>query len=288
MPDSDTQVQSSFDTPSGACDCHIHIYGSKDKYSEAPTSPFPAPYAPVSAYRQVMARLGNERAVVVQPSAYGFDNRCTLDAMKELGSIARGVVVVNQEVSDATLHELTAAGIRGIRFHMFPGGVLPWEALETMAARVTEFGWHVQLQMDGRLLHQRVELLSRLPGTLVIDHTGKFLEPVGTDHAAYQALLGLLDSGKVWVKLSAPYETSEEGAPYFMDVGNLARGLIKAAPERLVWASNWPHPSAQPNPPDDVMLLNVLQHWTENVAIARRILADNPAELYDFPPAERA
>lgn len=271
-----------FKAPPGTCDCHIHFYGPPERYPEAPTSPFPAPDAPVSAYRQVMARLGIERVVVVQPAAYGRDNRCTLDGLAELGDAARAVVVVDEETPDSELEAMTAAGARGVRFHMLKGGVLSWEILERMAARVHEFGWHVQLQLDGRLLPAREEMLKRLPGTLVIDHTGKFLEPVGRDHAGYQVLLRLLESGRVWVKLSAPYETSKQGAPHFDDVGELARGLIAAAPERMVWASNWPHPSAQDNIPDDAMLLDVLAHWTGDDALTRRILADNPAVLYGF------
>ena len=268
--------------PSGACDTHIHIYGPKDQYPEAPTSPFPVPFAPVDNYQKVMARLGIERAVVVQPSAYAKDNRCTLDAVRLLGGSARAVVVVDQEASDAELERLTNAGARGIRFHMLAGGVLPWDILEEMAARVNAFGWHIQLQMDGRHLHERIDMLKRLPGTLVIDHTGKFLDPVDTDHPGFHALLDLIDTGNVWVKLSAPYETSKEGPPHYMDVGRLARALIAQAPDRMVWASNWPHPSAQDNPPDDVALLNVLRYWAESDEIANRILCDNPEKLYGF------
>lgn len=275
-------IQAPKSSPAGTCDCHIHIYGPSGRYPVAPTSPFPVEERPVAAYRAVMKRLGIERVVVVQPSAYGTDNRCTLDAMAELGDLSRGVAVVDETITDSELRSLTEAGIRGIRFFMLRGGVLPWSALEPMAARVAAFGWHVQLQMDGRDLPDRVDSLLRLPGELVIDHTGKFLEPVGTDHPGYRALLRLLENGKTWVKLSAPYETSKEGAPRFMDVGRLARGLVAAAPERMVWASNWPHPSAQDNPPDDAQLLDVLRYWVEDDSLTARILAENPAKLYGF------
>jgi D-galactarolactone isomerase len=210
-----------------------------------------------------MERLGTERVVVVQPSAYGMDNRCTMDAVAELRPLALAVVVVGPETPDAELERLTRAGARGIRFHMLPGGVLPWEILETMAARVQAFGWHVQLQLDGRLLPERRAMIVRLPGRLVIDHTGKFLEPVQPDHSAFKVLLDLVDSGRCWVKLSAPYETSRRGPPDYPDVGALAKALIRAAPERMLWASNWPHPSVKGVPPDDAMLLDVLGHWCE-------------------------
>ena len=275
-----------FRVPPGTIDTHIHIYGPMDRYPVAPTNRMPVPDAPLAAYEEVMQHLGIAACVVVQPSAYGFDNRCTLDAMAALGDRARAVVVIGPEAEDAELERLTRAGARGIRFHMLPGGVLPWEALEEMAARVHAHGWHVQLQLDGREIELRIEVLRRLPCDLVIDHTGKFLDPVPPEHAAFRALLSLVETGRVWVKLSAPYETSREGPPYYMDVGRLARGLIRAAPERMVWATNWPHPSAQPDPPDDAMLLDTLRHWAGDDATANRILAENPARLYGFRSTE--
>jgi len=269
--------------PDGACDTHIHVYGPPDQYPSVSTTPFPVPDAPAAAFRKsMMEGLGIERAVVVQPSAYGKDNSCTLDAVAELGPSARAVVVVDTETTDEDLQRMTGAGARGIRFHMLPGGVLPWDILEEMAARIHAFGWHVQLQMDGRDLPEREEMLLGLPGTLVVDHTGKFLEPVGTDHPGFRTLLRLVDTGRVWVKLSAPYETSKTGAPDYSDVGTLARALIAAAPERMVWASNWPHPSAQDNLPDDGALMATILGWMGDDATRRRILADNPAELYGF------
>jgi D-galactarolactone isomerase len=269
--------------PAGACDTHIHVYGPKDEYAVAPTTPFAVPTAPVEAYREVMARLGLARAVVVQPTAYAKDNRCTLDAVAALGpDVARAVVVVDRGVGDAELERLTRAGARGVRFHMLAGGVLPWENLEETAARVRAFGWHVQLQLDGRTLPEREAVLKRLPGRLVVDHTGKFLEPVAPEHAAFKALLGLVEGGRCWVKLSAPYETSKAGPPDYADVGRLAKALIEAAPERMLWASNWPHPSALPNPPDDAQMLDLLLHWCPQAATRDRILRDNPAELYGF------
>jgi len=270
--------------PGGGCDTHLHVYGDPQRYPEAPTSPFTPPAASLDAYRNVMARLGIERVVVVQPSAYGKDNRCTMDAVAALGQSARAVVVVDTGVSDDELDRLTRGGARGIRFHMLPGGVLPWDILPEMAGRVAAFGWHVQLQLDGRELPGREALLRRLPCPLVIDHTGKFLEPVAVDDPAFRVLLGLVETGGVWVKLSAAYETSRTGPPVFADVGALARALIKTAPERMMWASNWPHPNPNParTPPDDAMLLDLLLDWCPDEAVRERVLVDNPAALYGF------
>ena len=271
--------------PPGATDCHIHFYGTLANYPLAPTCPIPPPYAPVAHYRALMARLGLSRAVIVQPSAYGTDNRCTLEGLKAIGEAARAVVVVERGVTDAELDRLTGLGVRGIRFFMLPGGVLPWEILEDMAARVAPFGWHLQLQLDGRFLHEREAMLARLPVTLVADHNGKFLEPVTPAHPGFQTLLRLVDGGRCWVKVSAPYETSRQGPPLYGDVGVLAKALIGRAPERMVWASNWPHPTAPDNPPDDGVLLDLLLDWARDGATRRMILADNPAALYGFPPA---
>jgi D-galactarolactone isomerase len=269
--------------PPGACDTHIHVYGPRDKYPVAPTAPFAPPEAPLAAYRKVMAKLGLDRVVIVQPAAYATDNRCTMEAVFTLGlATARAIVVVDQSVTDAELARLTAAGARGIRFHMLPGGVLPWDILEDMAARVQPFGWVVQLQLDGRLLPEREAMLRRLQGRLVVDHTGKFLEPVAPDHPAFKVLLRLVDSGRCWVKLAGAYETSKTGPPDYADVGRLAKALIKAAPERMLWASNWPYPAPKPNPQDDAVMLEVLSHWCPNEASRRCILVDNPALLYGF------
>ena len=271
--------------PAGTTDCHIHFYGTPSEYPAAPTSTLYPPPATPEAYRAVMRRVGIDRVVVVQPSTYGTDNRCTMDGVAALGEAARAVVVVDAATPEAELDRLTRLGARGVRFHMLPGGALPWEALEPVAARVRPFGWHVQLQLDGRLLPEREALIRRLPGTVVIDHTGKFLEPVGVDDPAFAVLLRLVGTGRVYVKLSAPYETSRSGPPAFDDVGALAKALIAAAPGRMLWATNWPHPHPTRPPADDAMMLDVLAAWCPDEAVRGRILVDNPAALYGFGAA---
>ena len=265
--------------PPGTCDTHMHIYDRR--YPKAPTARIDAPDAPVSDYLKVRERLGIERTVVVQPSTYGTDNRCTIEAMKALGAGTRGVAVVDQTVTDAELERLTGLGIRGIRFFMLPGGALSWDTLETMAARVAPFGWHVQLQLDGRQLPDYEAVLARLPCDLVIDHVGKFLEPVPVEHPSFRALERLVGRG-AWVKLSAPYEVSKVGAPNYDDVGALAKALVKIAPDRMLWATNWPHPTPGVPKPDDAWMLDMLLDWVPNEAVRRKVLVDNPARLYGF------
>jgi D-galactarolactone isomerase len=268
--------------PPGACDTHMHVYDHR--FPLAPTATFDPPDALVPEYLAMRQRLGIERSVVVQPAGYGKDNSCTLDAMAAIGASARGIAVVDETVSDAELERLTTAGIRGIRFHMLPGGVLPWEILDRMAARTRDFGWHVQLQLDGRALPEREALIRKVTGTLVIDHVGKFLEPVPPDHPSFRVLLQLLDNGRTYVKLSAPYEVSKVGLPHYDDVGALAKILVQTAPERMLWATNWPHPTpitASPKP-GDADLLDMLLDWVPDEATRRKVLVDNPAQLYGF------
>jgi D-galactarolactone isomerase len=267
--------------PPGACDTHIHVYDAR--YPLAPTATGPAPEAGAAGYQAVQQRLGLTRAVIVQPTAYGFDNRCTLEGIAALSlDRTRGVAVVGEAVSDAELRALTEGGIRGVRFQMLPGGAIPsWEPLDRIAARVQEIGWHVQLQLDGRTLPERVAQIRSWPGRLVIDHVGKFLEPVPLDHPGFRCLAELVETGRVWVKLSAPYEVSKRPAPLYEDVGRIARELVRIAPERMLWASNWPHPSVK-DKPSDAALLDLLLDWAPDEATRQRILVDNPAELYGF------
>jgi D-galactarolactone isomerase len=267
--------------PAHACDTHLHFYDLR--YPLAPTARVRPPQASVDDYRAVQRRLGLERAVIVQPSAYGKDNRCTLEGIAALGlDTARGIAVFDTSITDAELEALHRAGIRGIRFLMMPGGALPWDMLDELAARVQHVDWHVQLQMDGRDLPLREAQVMAWPGRIVIDHNGKFLEPVGTDHPGFRCLLRMLDTGRVWVKLSAPYETSRRGPPRYEDVGVLAKALVDAAPERALWASNWPHPGFRHQPPDEAALLDLLLEWAPDEATRHRILVTNPAELYGF------
>jgi D-galactarolactone isomerase len=233
-------------------------------------------------YLALRRRLGIGRTVVVQPSTYGTDNGCTVPAIAALGrDTARGVAIVDDTVDRTELEELTKGGIRGARFHMLAGAPIPWERLDRIAARVQDVGWHVQLQLDGRDLPGRQAQVRSWPGRIVIDHVGKFLEPVTPEHPAFRCLLDLIETDRVWVKLSGAYEVSKRGAPLYEDVGLLAKALVKAAPERMLWASNWPHPSVE-NKPDDAVLLDLLLDWAPEEATRRRILVDNPAEVYGF------
>jgi D-galactarolactone isomerase len=266
--------------PPGACDTHMHFYDTT--VPGAPGTFLPGHFT-VEDYRKLQKQLGLERVIVVQPNAYADDNRVTLESMKQLGKGAKGVAVVKPGVADAELERLTKAGIVGLRIMTLHGGTLGFNVMEGLMARVHPYGWHANIQLDGRELPKIEAQIRRLPGKFVIDHTGKFLEPVKTDSEPFKCLLRLVDTGRCWVKLSAPYETSKTGAPRYEDVARLAKALVKRAPQRMLWASNWPHPSARkPQPPDDADLLDLLLDWAPDDATRRKILSDNPAELYGF------
>lgn len=266
--------------PDGTCDTHIHFYDHR--YPTAPTTVLEPPDAGPADYGRVAAALGIDRCVVVQPTTYGLDNRCQLDAVAELGSSARAVVVIDERISETELHELHRRGARGVRFHMLPGGAVGWDSLMPVARRIADLGWHVQLQLDGRTLPDHIDRLLALPCGLVIDHIGRFMPPVTSDHPAFAALTQLIDQG-AWVKLSAPYESDATAAPEFPAVSDLARALAARRPDRMLWATNWPHPG-QAAPPAPTELAALLERWVPDAAIRRTILVDNPAELYGFDP----
>jgi D-galactarolactone isomerase len=200
--------------------------------------------------------------------------------MATFGDSARGVMVIDPNAQHEDLARLTDLGVRGARFHMLPGGAVPWEMLETVAANIAPFGWHIQLQLDGRELPDRLDRLLRLPVGLVVDHVGRFMPAVEPDTSAFTALLTLIDHGAT-VKLSAPYESSETGPPGFDDVTRLVDALTARAPDRLVWASNWPHPG-QASPPTAAASVALRDRWLPTDELRRRVLVDNPAALYDF------
>jgi D-galactarolactone isomerase len=264
----------------------MHIY--EPAYKPLPGAKLPALPGTIAVYRMLRARLGFTRTVIVQPTAYGHDNGCTLAAMRALADEryqTRGVAIVSPEASDAHLEQLAAAGIRGVRYHLLPGGCASWDTLPEMAARVAPLGWHVQIQLDGHELAAREALLAALPCDLVIDHIGRFKQPVAANDASWLALCRLVERGRCWVKLSAPYHGSRTGGPRYQDVGVLARALIRIAPERMLYATNWPHPSLKRDFPDDALLLDLLAEWAQSESVRRQILVDNPARLYDFPGA---
>ena len=275
------QKKSRLAVPPGAVDTHMHVY-----HAEVPPQPGGPPLPGdfrEEKYRAMRDALGFQRVVVVQPNAYQFDNTVTLKAMNALGPGAKGIAVVNETTPDAEVERLSKAGMVGQRFFQMQWGAVGFDRMHAVMARVHPFGWLANLQLDGRELPKWEASIGKLPGKFIVDHIGKFLEPVTVDSAPFKSLLRLLDTGRCWVKLSGAYETSKTGAPKYEDVSVLARALVKHAPERMIWASNWPHPSAPKDKvPDDADLLDLMLDWAPDETTRRKILVDNPADLYGY------
>jgi predicted TIM-barrel fold metal-dependent hydrolase len=205
--------------------------------------------------------------------------------MRALGSNNfRMVAVVNDQVTDAELRRLHAAGVRGIRFNLVQAGTTTTQMLEPLSRRVARLGWHVQLHMLGTQIAEANDLLMRLPSRIVFDHRGRLPRPAGMNQPGFVTMLRLLNKGNTWVKLSGLYMDSEAGAPGYADSVLIAQALFAANPQRMVWGSDWPHPTeAADRKPDDAALFDLLTTCVPNEAQRRRVLVDNPVELYDFP-----
>jgi D-galactarolactone isomerase len=267
--------------PPKACDCHMHIYDSR--FPVAANATLKPPDARPIDYRFLQKRIGTTRNVVVQPSTYGTDNSCTLAALAEFGANARAVAVVDTSVSDAELRRLAGLGVKGIRFNLVQAGATTVEMLEPLSKRVEPLGWHTQIHMKGDQIVGIEDLLLRLPAPIVFDHVARIPPEVGVKHPAYTTVRKLLDKGRTWVKLSGAYQDTKVGPPTYSDVSAVCRELVKAAPERMVWASDWPHPTERDKKPDDAILFDLLANWAPNAAVRHRILVENPERLYGFP-----
>jgi predicted TIM-barrel fold metal-dependent hydrolase len=269
--------------PANATDCHHHIYSSRFKID--PNSTLRPGDALVADYRLLQKRIGTSRNVIVQPSTYGVFNDGLIEALSECGPTARGVAVVNANVTDEELKRLDVARVRGVRFNLAtPGGATTMEMLEPVAKRIAPMGWHVQFNMSADMTLAAKDVLNQLPCQIVFDHLAHIPQPAQSSHPAFAVVADLMQKGKAWVKLSGAYQDTKVGPPTYADTIPLAQAYVKAAPERCVWGSDWPHPSEQSKPalPDDAILFDLLAQWAPDEAVRNRILVDNPAKLYGF------
>lgn len=269
--------------PAGACDTHMHIYGPAVKYAYIADRDYTPPDALMPDYLAMRNALGLDRTVVIQPSVYGQDHACTADAVAALGDAGRGVAVVDADVADEELARLHAIGFRGARFNLVNRGGIAPNRLEAVAARAAEIGWHLQIMVLGAELADLAPRLAKLPVDVVVDHIGRMTAAGGPAQPGFQALLGLVEAGRCWVKLSGAYRVDFGGAPW-PDARPFVDRLIALAPDKLVWATDWAHPDLGTSPmPNDGDLLNALIDWCDGDAdLLRAILVDNPARLYDF------
>jgi predicted TIM-barrel fold metal-dependent hydrolase len=284
-----------FDVPAGACDCHVHVISDPAEFPFAPDRVYTPPVATADELLELQRLLHLDRVVVVQPSIYGTDNSATLDGMRRLGRArARGVAVIDEQTSAAALDDMARAGIVGIRVNLETVGEVDPKAsarkLAAAAGRAKDRGWHVQVYTRLPIIAALAEQLRALPVRLVIDHFGGARAELGPQQPGFEALLSLLRSGNTYVKISGCYRSSS-AAPDYADAAPLARGLIAANPERIVWGTDWPHPDAARGRPrdvtpyypiDDGQVMNLLAGWAPDPAIRKKILVDNPARLYGF------
>jgi D-galactarolactone isomerase len=262
--------------PAHAADCHHHIYDPRFPLNLKAAS-LPG-YATVADYRMLQKRIGTTRSVVVSPSPYRVDNRCLLEALHQFGASARGIAVVKTDVTDAELKELDAAGVRGIRFTLARNGPTSVEMVEPLSKRIAAFGWHIQVNTTPEQVLAAMPIWSRVPVPVVFDHLG---HAPAVDSELFAQISKLLQQDKAWVKLSGAYLDTKVGPPGYADRSAIAKAYVKEAPERLVWGSDWPHPSVQQKP-DDALLFDLLADWVPNETLRSRILVENPARLYNF------
>jgi len=267
--------------PPGTTDTHFHLFGPESKYPYDPDREYTPPDATPQMARRHFDALGVQRVVAVQASVYKLDNRCQLDGVAEIGLPYRVVVTVPKETTDPELDALEERGVCGVRFIMAHGGGLPPEDLEFYADRMKELGWHLQLMVKPGHLIQLAPRLAKLSCPFVIDHMSMVKPGDGLQQPAFQALLRLIKLGHCWVKITGAYRLSENG-PGYEDLAPFARALAEAAPRRLVWGSDWPHPAHKGVMPNDADLLDLLQTWIPDEAVRKQILVDNPAALYGF------
>jgi predicted TIM-barrel fold metal-dependent hydrolase len=286
-----------FDIPAGACDCHTHIHGDPAKF------PFFAGrvYTPEPASPEEMTALHKalhiERVVIVTPSVYGTDNSATLFGMKARGATARGVAVIDDKTPESDLDAMGQAGIRGVRINLATSGVndpsVGRARLKTAIERMKARGWHIQIYTNLPLVSSIKDLIADSPVPVVFDHFGGAEASLGLEQPGFADLLGLVKSGKAYVKISGAYRLSKQ-APDYPDAAPFARALIAANAERIIWGTDWPHPDSSTSPGkkptdvtplyqiDDGRLLNQLPVWAPDAAIRKTILVENPTRLYGF------
>ncbi|MEX0729833.1 MAG: amidohydrolase family protein [Aquisalimonadaceae bacterium] len=274
--------------PAGSCDSHAHVFGSATQYPFDFQRQYTPPVASRDDYLHLLRTLGFERAVLVQPSVYGTDNRCLVDVLREsarapAGIQWRAVAVLDANVEDDALSLLHDLGVRGVRINRVFGGGTDMRSVRRLAARIAPFGWHLQFLVDISR-HKGFSLaLSELPVDSVIDHFGHMPARLGAGHPAFVDLLALMQEKRTWVKLSGPSRiTSAKQIPY-NDVDPLARALIEAAPEQLLFGTDWPHVKLPTEMPNDGQLLDEFRRWTDNdPTVERHLLVNNPGRLYGF------
>ena len=271
--------------PAGSCDCHAHILGPAARFPYSDERVYTPPDCLLADYRAMLTALGLARAVLVQPSVYGSDNRVLLNALDAMQGAWRGVAVVEPDVSASALQEMHAAGVRGVRVNVVDvqsnKGVLPLKQLRGLAERIAPLGWHMEFLLHVHEFPRLDQQLAGFPVDVVFGHLGYLPTHLGIGDAGFQALLRLLQAGRAWVKLTGPYRISGSKLPY-ADVAPFAHALLDAAPRQIVWGSDWPHVMVKGAMPNDGDLMDILSTWIPDPSIRHQVLVSNPERLYGF------
>ena len=267
--------------PPKAADCHAHVFGPVEKYPYAANRLYTPPPVTLDDYLAMHRAVGFERGVLVQTGLYGNDNRFIVDAIKAHPGRLRGIALIGEDVSDRALRDLADGGVRGFRVNRTARTGLSFAVARRLAERVKELGWHVQFLLDVEDHPDLDTMLGSFATEVVIDHMGRPDPRRGVAAPGFQALIRLLKSGRGFAKLSAPYRTSLSEPPY-PDMTPFAQALVAAAPDRLVWGSDWPHVLLDKTMPDDGELVDQIAVWVPDEAARRRILVDNAERLYGF------
>jgi predicted TIM-barrel fold metal-dependent hydrolase len=282
--------------PLGACDCHVHVVGSAQNYPMVAERHYTPGPASLTNLRGHLQRNSLQRAVIIQPSFYGSDNRCMLQALHDLHGAGRGVAVLETSASDADLRALHARGIRGLRLNVESSRTGNAQAisaaLQYWAGHIVALGWHLQIYAALDSLHTIHPVLQQLCVPIVLDHFAMMQDSTPQDDARAQAVLSLVRSGRAYVKLSAPYRIASSHTPDFDAVARIAAMYLQANPERVLWGSDWPHTNREPGKAahevsayrqvDPTALAQGIHAWLPTDALRKQVLVDNPARLYDF------
>lgn len=270
--------------PAGTCDTHCHVFGPGDVFPYAEGRKYTPPDAPVAALNALHDKMGIERAVIVQASCHGWDNRATLDAIARRPGRYLGIAMVDVDVPADELDELNAGGIRGIRFNFVRhlGGAPEIEGFKRLIGRIARLDWHLVIHLDAQDIVDYADLFSTLPVPMVIDHMGRVPAGDGLDQEPLRVLRQFLCNDNVWVKLSGPERISATGHP-FADAVPIARALIETAPDRVLWGTDWPHPNmGDDGAPDDGHLVDMVAQYAPDAGQRQKLLVDNPKRLYGF------
>jgi len=289
-PDPNTR-KPRFTPPPNSCDTHFHVFGPPEQFPFVSTHEYTPPAAPLEHYLKMIKVIGVERAVVVQPSVHGLDNSATLDAIKNSGGRFRGVARIDDRTPKSELQRLHDGGVRGVRFNLLdrPRGNVSLDVLDRCVEHIAEFGWSVDLHIDTKKLLEEEKRIRSMPIPVVIDHIARIKPPEGLDQPAFQLLLDLMKEMHVWVKVSGADKIcntnvhSYFGLPFF-EVIPFAQAVIAAAPDRVIWGTDWPHSNnfAPGHTPNDGDLVDLLAAFAPDEEVTRKILVDNPAALYGF------